>query len=100
MNEEYRIDPYLLSRPKHNSSNCNYAYVITISDFWFLMVSIKGSRDALEKYRPYYIEATVNDVGNCITWINKNTELILGLHPANERRRFKVTPSLIGWVQA
>ena len=22
-----------------------------------------------------------------------------GLHPANERRRYKVTPSLIGWVQ-
>ena len=25
--------------------------------------------------------------------------MILGLHPANERRRYKVTPSLIGWVQ-
>ena len=25
--------------------------------------------------------------------------LILGLHPANERRRYKVTPSLIGWAQ-
>ena len=25
--------------------------------------------------------------------------LILGLRPANERRRYKVTPSLIGWVQ-
>ena len=24
---------------------------------------------------------------------------ILGLHPANERRRYKVTPSLIGWAQ-
>ena len=23
--------------------------------------------------------------------------LILGLRPANERRRYKVTPSLIGW---
>ena len=28
------------------------------------------------------------------------TELILGLRPANERRRYKVTSSLIGWVQA
>ena len=27
------------------------------------------------------------------------SELILGLHPANERRPYKVTPSLIGWVQ-
>ena len=25
--------------------------------------------------------------------------LILGLRPANESRRYKVTPSLIGWVQ-
>ena len=25
--------------------------------------------------------------------------LILGLCPANERRRYKVTPSLIDWVQ-
>ena len=29
----------------------------------------------------------------------KSAGLILGLHPANERRRYKVTPSLIGWVQ-
>ena len=26
--------------------------------------------------------------------------LILGLRPANERSRYKVTPSLIGWAQA
>ena len=25
--------------------------------------------------------------------------LILGLHPANEGRRYKLTPSLIGWAQ-
>ena len=25
--------------------------------------------------------------------------LFLGLHSANERRRYKVTPSLIGWAQ-
>ena len=25
--------------------------------------------------------------------------LILGLRPANERRRYKVSPSLIGWAQ-
>ena len=28
------------------------------------------------------------------------TGLILGLHPANERRRYFVMASLIGWVQA
>ena len=27
------------------------------------------------------------------------TRLILGLHPANMRRCYKVTPSLIGWAQ-
>ena len=27
------------------------------------------------------------------------TGLILGLRPANERRRYKVTPSPIGWAQ-
>ena len=27
------------------------------------------------------------------------TGLILGLRPANDRRRYKVTPSLIGWAQ-
>ena len=32
--------------------------------------------------------------------ICNNPGLILGLRPANERRRYKVTPSLIGWAQA
>ena len=27
------------------------------------------------------------------------TVLILGLHPANNRRRYKVTPYFIGWAQ-
>ena len=29
-----------------------------------------------------------------------NTRLILGLCPANERRRYYVTVSVIGWAQA
>ena len=28
-----------------------------------------------------------------------NARLILGWRPANERRRYKVKPSLIGWAQ-
>ena len=28
-----------------------------------------------------------------------NSGLILGLHPGNESRRYKVTPSLIDWAQ-
>ena len=70
-----------------------------------------------------YIDDLVKDCGNSIanamdnsianamellqTWakplISINycivTGLILGLRPANERRRYKVTPSLIGWAQ-
>ena len=30
---------------------------------------------------------------------NTTSGLILGLHPSSERRRYKVTPSLIGWAQ-
>ena len=33
----------------------------------------------------------------CYNWCI--TRLILGFRPANERRRYKVTPSLIGWAQ-
>ena len=32
-------------------------------------------------------------------WHRPMAWLILGLRPANERRRYKVTPSLIGWAQ-
>ena len=32
--------------------------------------------------------------------MHMDTGLILGLCPANERRRYLVTTSLIGWVQA
>ena len=34
-----------------------------------------------------------------ITAIKHTSGLISGLRPANERRRYKVTPSLIGWAQ-
>ena len=33
------------------------------------------------------------------TILSAMTGLILGLHPANDRRRYKVTPFLIGWAQ-
>ena len=34
------------------------------------------------------------------SWIHYHVSvLILGLRPANERRRYKVTASLIGWAQ-
>ena len=37
----------------------------------------------------------------CVFYIRaiELSELILGLRPASERRRYKVTPSLIGWAK-
>ena len=32
--------------------------------------------------------------------LNRNTGLILGVHPANERRNYIVATSLIGWAPA
>ena len=34
-----------------------------------------------------------------INRLNISSELILGLHPANKRCRYKVTAFLIGWAQ-
>ena len=44
---------------------------------------------------------TVIENGVSIFVLNGGTVsmLNLGLRPANERRRYKVTPSLIGWAQ-
>ena len=44
-----------------------------------------------------YFITSDNKLGNCIDYYV--TGLILGLRPANGRRRYKVTPSLIGWAQ-
>ena len=37
--------------------------------------------------------------GNILTHMLTISGLILGLRPANEKRRYKVTPSLIAWAQ-
>ena len=37
-----------------------------------------------------------DNVNSCLGWI---TGMILGLHTTNKRRRYFVTPSLIGWAQ-
>ena len=47
-----------------------------------------------------YIEPKVRNLASkvCLEW--HTAGLILGLHPANERRRYFVMTSLIGWAQA
>ena len=43
---------------------------------------------------PCVLSIVMVSYGNAV-----GTGMILGLRPANERRRYKVTPSLIGWAQ-
>ena len=38
----------------------------------------------------------INDNDGLVAFNNVNSGMLLGLRPANERRRYKVTPSLIG----
>ena len=56
----------------------------------FTAVKGKGTSQALH---PRYAKA------KRIRWYKLNTGLIPGLRPANKRRRYKVTPSLIGWAK-
>ena len=45
-------------------------------------------------------ERPISSVNKCkFRWNSTNSGLILGSRPANERRRYKVTPSLIGRAQ-
>ena len=48
-------------------------------------------------HRLIYLVWNGKSIHGCIH--GSDTGLILGLCPANERRRYKVTPSLIGWAQ-
>ena len=49
----------------------------------------------------------ITRLADSLEWFNRvkynvnitKTGLILGLRPANEKRRYKVTTSLIGWTQ-
>ena len=58
----------------------------------------------MNKIKPYrlrdtYVMQVMFDVYVTCESVCINSGLILGLRPANERRRYKVTPSLIGWAQ-
>ena len=46
----------------------------------------------------YMSNQSLRNIGITLRPLN-TTGLILGLHPANERRRYNVTPSLIGQAQ-
>ena len=43
-------------------------------------------------------ETTLKKMGKCVTLIHYEAGIILWMRPANERRRYIVTSSLIGWA--
>ena len=61
----------------------------------FKLCSTQGSRQLILKRRGYFKYMT----NGFLQWNFISAGLILGLHPANERQRYKVTPSLIDWAQ-
>ena len=58
----------------------------------------KWSRKKLGQHTTCSTIRFIDPITRIMTGI-EYTGLILGLRPANERRRYKVTPSLIGWAQ-
>ena len=61
---------------------------------------IKSTQLVLISGTPGDISSSGAKSSNEAVWLDlKISGLILGLRPANERRRYKVTPSLIGWAQ-
>ena len=72
--------------------NCPYdkgAYFMNYSVYWLKVLYISSDMDILKQCVPV-------DPANAF---GHGWHLILGLRPANERRRYFVTTSLIGWVQ-
>ena len=66
-----------------SDNRCTYA-------FWLFLC------DEFSTYTVSEIASWKSIIPHCQKYISG---LILGLHPANERHRYKVTPSLIGWAQ-
>ena len=62
----------------------NYIYFRTAAELFRLLIELLQ-----------FDKATSNYLG-----LGINTGQILGLCPAKERRRYFVTPSLLGWAQA
>ena len=75
-----RKDPMQTTKFYWNSSQSHHIMISRYSSWW---------HQAISKYAIDGCRAQCQDTG-----------LILGLRPENERRRYKVTPSLTGSVQA
>ena len=60
------------------------------------MPHLTQSSSAVHLYLPVSVCCFTNDF---LLFYAEHAGLIIGLRPANERRCYKVTPSLIGWAQ-
>ena len=79
----------LKPKPKHDNALTNVLLIclMCFRGLWYLFV-VSLDFVIYNQIVPVCFYCTTMDTG-----------LILGMRPANERRRFKVTPFLIGWTQ-
>ena len=63
-----------------------------------IVVNLHSDNTGFKKYSRFYLHLSWTSTSgyNCMYYTGQT----LGLRPANERRRYFVTTSLIGWVQA
>ena len=57
----------------------------------------KSSDEYMRLWTVWLLSQWNREIWNCA--YSRAEGLTLGLRPANERRRYKVTPSFIGWAQ-
>ena len=93
--------------------HCHFLYVLFNLHHYSNVVCVRNLREVVVTY--FWMARIVAQykASCCVHWVVRvqsgdilfsysnvfNTGLILCLRPANERRRYKVTPSLIGWAQ-
>ena len=75
-----------------------YSILIILRDWQCLFIGISRNPP---KYQTCAWENRYPSNGGKLSDMNnaEHTGLNLDLHPVNERRRYKLTPSLIGWAQ-
>ena len=67
-----------------------------VEDIWYCLLQIQEDFSWKVQHFDCSQKFIASDKGQSLTSMSM---LILGLRPANERRRYFVTPSLIGWAQ-
>ena len=73
-----------------------------LNQWWFIVSHIPGNKLQwkLNQNRKLLVQGNAFENIACIWWsLCIVSVLVVGLRPANERRHYKVTPSLIVWAQ-